>query len=67
VMNVYIEPKDWDESQGPRPISQLEIRTRSFIGVKAEEVKGPQAISNADGPCMFLHVEDLGDAHVLAY
>jgi hypothetical protein len=55
-MNVWVEPAEWDEQQGPKPMHQLDIQASNYIG--SEEVRPSRAISMAgqDESCWCLLV-----------
>lgn len=48
-MNVFVEPKDWDDEKGQRPIKQLVMTTESFLGYS--EVKHQDAIESRKTDC----------------
>ncbi|KDQ62374.1 hypothetical protein JAAARDRAFT_149198 [Jaapia argillacea MUCL 33604] len=49
VMNVFVEPVEWnEEEQGPRPIIQLDLTSTSYLD--NQEVRGPRAVSALELP-----------------
>jgi hypothetical protein len=52
-MRVWIEPIEWDTTEGPTPIAQLDITATSYL--QDEEVRGVRAISGAADGCMTLY------------
>lgn len=51
-MHVWIEPLEWDESNGPCPIAQLDVSTTSYL--RDLEASGTRAISAMENPCLSL-------------
>ncbi|KAI0050381.1 Pet127-domain-containing protein [Auriscalpium vulgare] len=52
AMQIYVEPAEWDESQGPIPVTQFDVTAKSFAG--EDEVRGSRAITRAEAPWTLL-------------
>lgn len=50
-MCVWIEPLEWDESKGPNPIAQLDVRATNYLN--EVEVEGHRAVAATDASCPF--------------
>jgi uncharacterized membrane protein len=56
-MYVWVEPLEWDGEPEQKPIQQLRVEVKSYIG--EDPVPGFRAVTNAanpDTPCMYLLV-----------
>ena len=51
-MKIFLEPADWDkELHEPKPVIQLNVSTKSYIGETA--TSGPTAVERSKLPCMY--------------
>jgi hypothetical protein len=52
-LRVFLEPAEWDEEvNGPIPVIQLDVSTKSYIGETA--ISGSSAVERSNFPCMFI-------------
>ena len=49
-LKVFLEPAEWDELQGSKPVIQLNVSVNHYIGKRATE--GPIAVERSSLPCM---------------
>jgi len=49
VLQIWVEPSEWDTKEGPCPIVQLDVRVTNYLN--ATKVDGSQAVSTIGLPC----------------
>ena len=49
-LRVFLEPAEWDDLQGSRPVIQLDVSIKHYIGLSATD--GPHAVERSSLPCM---------------
>lgn len=50
ILRVFLEPAEWDELQGSRPVIQLNVSIQHYIGESATD--GQMAVKRSNLPCM---------------
>lgn len=52
-MEVFVEPQDWDEKTGPKPVEQLSISVTHLLD--GEEVTSRAALRSTNEECKMFH------------
>lgn len=51
ILSVWVEPLGWDETNGPCPITQIDVEVTNYLD--EQEVRGTRAVAAIESSCSF--------------